>query len=188
MLFHPNKLQGSFVIEPEPRRDHRGFFARMFCEAEFKARDLETAFVQANSSANIKAGTLRGMHYQLGNAAEVKVVRCTAGAIFDVALDLRPDSRSFCQWFGAVLTAQNYLMLYIPRGCAHGFITLEENSEVFYSVSNHYTPAEERCARFDDPQFKIEWPIPVEHISEKDNAARKFDPIYHSVNALRGLL
>ena len=188
MLFHPNPVTGSFLIEPEKRSDERGFFARLFCESEFGDRGLETRFVQANTSLSVRKGTLRGMHYQLGTAAEVKLVRCTAGAMFDVALDLRPDSPTFGRWFGAELTATNHTTLYIPRGCAHGFVTLAEQTEVFYLVSAPYAPAQERCVRFDDPRFGIRWPVPVEQVSPKDAATPDFDPVHHGVETLRGLV
>ncbi|WP_349509474.1 dTDP-4-dehydrorhamnose 3,5-epimerase [Pseudacidobacterium ailaaui] len=188
MIFQETPIQGVFVIRPEERCDSRGFFARLFCESEFSAHRLETRFVQANASLSINKGTLRGMHYQLGAAAEVKLVRCTSGALYDVALDLRPDSSTFGQWFGVELTAANHTMLYIPRGCAHGFITLDANTEVFYLVSSPYSPDQERGIRFNDPRFSIQWPLPVEHISQKDAGNPDFDPVYHGMESLRGLL
>ena len=188
MLFHPNPITGSFLIEPEKCSDERGFFARLFCESEFAAHGLKTRFVQTNASLSVQKGTLRGMHYQLGTSAEVKLVRCTAGALFDVALDLRPDSPTFGEWFGAELTAENHAMMYVPCGCAHGFITLADQAEVFYMVSAPYAPAQERCVRFDDPRFGIRWPAPVEHISPKDAATPAFDSVHHGVETLRGLV
>lgn len=188
MRFFPNPVTGSFLIEPEKRSDERGFFARLFCETEFAAVGLETSYVQANISLSARKGTVRGLHYQLGTAAEVKVVRCTAGALYDVALDLRPNSPTFGQWFGAELNTHNHTMLYVPRGCAHGFVTLTEQTEIFYLVSAPYTPAQERCVRFSDPRFDIRWPVATEHISPKDAESPDFDPIRHGVDALRGLL
>lgn len=188
MLFHPNPVMGSVVIAPEKRGDERGFFARMFCAEEFAKQGLETRFVQANASRSSAKGTLRGMHYQLGEAAEVKVVRCTAGALFDVVLDLRPDSPSFGKYFGAELTATNHAMLYVPRGCAHGFITLADDSEVFYLVSAFYSPKLERAVRYNDPRFAIAWPEEVRVVSAKDAAVIDFDPLHHGVDLLRGLL
>jgi dTDP-4-dehydrorhamnose 3,5-epimerase len=188
MIFETSPIQGVLTIRPEERRDARGFFARLFCETEFAAHGLETRFVQANVSLSIGLGTLRGMHYQIGAAAEVKLVRCTAGALFDVALDLRPDSPTFGQWFGTELTADNHHMLYVPRGCAHGFVSLAPNTEIFYLVSSPYTPAMERGVRYNDPQFSIRWPANAEHISPADANRLDFDPELHGVEHLRGLL
>lgn len=188
MIFSPTNLQGVYYVQPEERRDERGFFARMFCEIEFGNQGLETKFVQANTSLSVQSKTVRGMHYQLGKAAEVKLVRCTSGALFDVALDLRPDSPTFGQSFGAELTAENHALLYLPRGCAHGFVTLRDNTEVFYLVSAHYTPSMERTVRFNDPKFAIKWPAPMEHISPKDAATPDFDAVKHGIEMLRGLL
>src|SRR6266702_47019 len=161
MIFEETPIKGAYVIRPEERRDARDFFARLFCETEFGQHGLEKKFVQANCSLSVDKGTMRGMHYQLGAAAETKLVRCTAGALFDVALDLRPDSQTFGQWFGVELTAENHTMLYVPRGCAHGFVTLTDQAEVFYLVSAPYTSSQERGVRFDDPRFAIGWPAPV---------------------------
>lgn len=188
MIFEKSPIPGVMIIAPEERRDARGFFARLFCEKEFANHGLETRFVQANVSLSVGVGTLRGMHYQIGDAAEVKVVRCTAGALFDVALDLRPDSPAFGQWFGTELTAENHRMLYVPRGCAHGFISLAPNTEIFYLVSSAYTPAMERGIRYNDPRFSILWPAQVEHISPADASRPDFDPEIHGVEHLRGLI
>ena len=159
MIFHETPLQGVFLIEPEKRGDERGFFARVFCEDEFAAHGLETRFVQANNSLTAKKGTLRGMHYQLPPAAEVKLVRCIRGGLHDLIVDLRPDSPSFGKWFGADLTAENRMMMYVPRGFAHGFVTLTEDAEALYLVSAPYAPQQERGLRFDDPWFAAEWPV-----------------------------
>jgi dTDP-4-dehydrorhamnose 3,5-epimerase len=188
MIFEESQIKGVFVIRPEERHDDRGFFARAFCAEEFASHGLNTQYIQANISNSTHRGTLRGMHYQVGAAAEVKVVRCTAGAIWDVALDLRPDSPTTGQWFGVELTAQNHSMLYVPRGCAHGFVTLADASEVFYLVSSPYTPAAERSVRWNDPSFSIQWPVPALHISDKDKNAPDFDPVFHGSEALRNLL
>jgi dTDP-4-dehydrorhamnose 3,5-epimerase len=188
MTFETTPIAGVTVIKPQERRDDRGFFARMFCEAEFAAHGLETKFVQANASLSVGKGTLRGMHYQGGSSAEVKVVRCTAGALFDVALDLRPDSPTFGQWFGTTLTAENHAMLYVPRGCAHGFITLVPNTEVFYLVSASYAPMQEHGVRYNDSRFSIQWPESVEHISPADANRPDFNPEVHAIEQLRGLL
>ena len=153
MIFHETPLHGVFLIEPEKRGDERGFFARVFCEDEFAAHGLETRFVQANNSLTARKGTLRGMHYQLPPASEVKLVRCIRGGLHDLIVDLRPDSPSFGKWFGADLTAENRMMMYVPRGFAHGFVTLTEDAEAFYLVSAPYAPELERGLRFDDPWF-----------------------------------
>jgi dTDP-4-dehydrorhamnose 3,5-epimerase len=175
MIFTPTPLSGSFLIAPEPRRDDRGFFARVFCAGEFAAHSLETTFVQMNTSFSRAERTLRGMHFQTGSAAEVKVVRCTAGAVYDVIMDLRRASKTYGRYFGVRLTAENRHMLYVPRGFAHGFLTLSENAEVFYLVSALYTPAAERGIRYNDPSFAVEWPSTPAEISDKDAAWPDFD-------------
>lgn len=187
MKFNPTPLQGAFTIDLEKRGDDRGFFARLFCEDEFRAAGLETHFVQINNSDSAKRGTLRGMHYQLPESAEVKVVRCIKGALFDVIVDLRPDSPTYKKWFGAELSAENRTMMYVPRGFAHGFITIEENTEAFYLVSNRYDPKAERGLRFNDPAFGIEWPLSPSELSEKDGKWPDFDPEFHGVELMRGV-
>lgn len=176
MLFHETKLAGAFVIEPEPRRDDRGFFARTWCRDEFAARGLEVNFVQRNLSANPVCGTLRGMHWQAAPHGEVKVVRCTRGAIYDVIVDMRPESATYRQWIGVELDETNYRMLYIPRDFAHGFQTLTDNVEVSYLVSHPYTPSAGRGIRYDDPAVGISWPRPVSRISEQDRAWAPLQP------------
>ena len=188
MIFHPTPLAGAYLIEPERRGDERGFFARVFCEQEFAEHGLETRFVQANNSLTGRRGTLRGMHYQLPPAAEVKLVRCIGGAIHDVIVDLRPDSPSYGRSFGAALSAENRLMMYVPRGFAHGFVTLTEDAETFYLVSAAYAPEQERGLRWDDPWFAAEWPARPQEVSEKDGAWPAFDPEFHGVERLRGLV
>lgn len=187
MKFNESPLKGAYTIELEKRGDNRGFFARFFCEAEFAAAGLESSFAQINNSLTGKKGTLRGIHYQLAPSAEVKVVRCISGALYDVILDLRPQSPTFGKWFGATLSAENRLMMYCPRGFAHGFITLEENTEAFYLVSDSYAPQLERGVRYNDPVFNIEWPLEPLEISEKDNAWPDFDPAWHGVDTFKGL-
>ncbi|MDE2030399.1 MAG: dTDP-4-dehydrorhamnose 3,5-epimerase [Alphaproteobacteria bacterium] len=179
MRFAPTPLPGAFLINLDAKGDHRGFFARFFCEKEFAAQELETNFVQANESLSAKRGTLRGMHYQLGADAEVKVVRCIKGEIFDIILDLRQDSPTFGKSFGASLSAGNRTMMYVPRGFAHGFISLADDSEIFYLVSAFYAPQSERGVRYNDPRFKIEWPIEPVEISDKDRTWPDFDPAFH---------
>lgn len=168
MKFHETELRGAYVIELDKREDSRGFFARIWCEKEFADHGLVPRVVQANTSLNHKAGTLRGMHYQAAPFQETKLIRCTRGAIYDVILDLRPDSATYTRWIGVELTAANYRMLYVPADFAHGFITLEDDSEVNYLVSEPYQPDAERGLRWNDPQFAIQWPRTVEVISDKD--------------------
>ncbi len=170
MIFRATKLEGVFIIELERLTDERGFFARTWCAEEFEAHGLNSRLVQCNISYNKKAGTLRGMHYQVAPFAEAKLVRCTMGAIFDVALDLRPDSPTFKQWVGVELTADNRRALYIPEGLAHGFQTLADHSEVFYQMSEFYHPEWARGVRWDDPACGIEWPLPAQIISERDRS------------------
>lgn len=186
MIFHPTPLQDAYLIDVERRGDERGFFARMFCEKEFGALGLETRFRQVNNSLSAKAGTLRGMHYQLAPHAEVKLVRCVKGSLYDVILDLRAGSPSFGKWYGAELSAENRRMMYVPRGFAHGFITLQPDTEAIYLVSDFYAPETERGVRFDDPKFAIGWPVAAAEISDKDRHWRDFDPAWHGVESLRG--
>lgn len=187
MIFHKTPIEGVRVIELEKRGDDRGFFARFFCEKEFAAEGLETRFVQVNNSVSAKAGTLRGLHYQLPPAAEVKVVRCIRGRLWDVVVDLRPDSPTFKKWFGAELTAENRLMMYVPRGFGHALITLTDDVEALYLVSNFYGPQQERGLRWNDPAYGIEWPIQPTEISPKDAAWPDFDPEFHGTELMRGL-
>lgn len=158
MIFTELTLSGAYMIEPELHVDERGFFARLWCQEEFAARGLETRLVQCSLSHNRKAGTLRGMHYQVAPYEEVKIVRCTRGAIFDVIIDLRPDSPTSGRHCGVELTALNRKMLYIPRGFAHGFQTLDDDTEVTYQMSEVYHPASARGVRWNDPAFGIAWP------------------------------
>lgn len=158
IIFRETKLKGAFVIEPERFEDQRGFFARSFSQREFLAHGLKAQFVEAGISFNLRRHTLRGMHFQAPPHEQAKLVRCTRGSIFDVLIDLRPGSPTYKQWFAQELTAQNRLMLYIPEGCAHGFQTLEDETEVFYQLSTGYAPASERGVRWNDPAFDIPWP------------------------------
>ena len=159
MRFTETPVHGAFLIDPEPRGDERGFFARLWCRDEFAAHGLTADFVQCNDSFSARRGTLRGLHYQAAPHGEVKLVRCVRGAVWDVLVDLRPDSPSYRRWFGAELSAANRRLLYVPDGCAHGYLTLEDESEVVYPVSQPYSPAAERGVRWNDPQFGIEWPL-----------------------------
>ncbi|MCB0213950.1 MAG: dTDP-4-dehydrorhamnose 3,5-epimerase [Anaerolineae bacterium] len=170
MIFHETKLENAYIIDIQKHQDQRGFFARAWCQNEFEAHGLVPRLVQTNISYNKVKGTLRGMHYQMAPHAETKLVRCTRGAIFDVIIDLRPDTATYKQWLGVELTAANYRMLYVPEGFAHGFITLEDNVEVTYQVSQFYTPEAESGVRYNDPAFGIEWPVAVAVISDKDKS------------------
>jgi dTDP-4-dehydrorhamnose 3,5-epimerase len=170
LRFTETRVAGSWVIEPEPRSDERGFFARLWCEDEARERGLEPRMRQINGSYNIKRGTLRGLHLQHAPHAEAKVVRCTRGSVFDVVADLRPDSPTYLKWFGVELTPDNRLALYVPPGCAHGYQTLADDTEVFYQVSVPYAPGAEGGARYDDAMLGIEWPLEVTSISGKDLA------------------
>jgi dTDP-4-dehydrorhamnose 3,5-epimerase len=170
MLFTEAVLSGAWIIETEPVRDSRGAFARTFCEREFAAHGLETRFVQHSSSSNRKAGTLRGLHLQSEPHAEVKLVSCVKGAILDVIVDLRSDSGQFRQWQAVELTETNGRSLYIPKGFAHGFQTLCDDTEVRYLISEFYAPDAASGVRYDDPALGIDWPQPVTVISEKDRA------------------
>jgi dTDP-4-dehydrorhamnose 3,5-epimerase len=185
MKIHETPLKGARLIELEKRGDERGFFARMFCEREFAAAGLETRFVNVNNSLSGAKGTLRGLHYQIGVAAETKVVRCISGALWDAILDLRPNSPTFAHWFGETLTADNRLMMYVPRGFAHAILTLEPATEAIYLVSAHYAPTRERGVRWSDPRFAIRWPLAPQEISAKDEGWPDFDPVYHGVETLR---
>lgn len=164
----PTTVEGVVLIERVKIEDERGFFARTFDDVAFAEAGMETGIVQCSVSFNHRKGTLRGMHYQAEPYGEAKYVRCTAGAIYDVALDLRPDSPTYLKWTGAMLSAENGNALYIPRGCAHGFITLEDDSEVFYQMTNRYAADAGRGVRYDDPAFGIEWPEKVTVINERD--------------------
>jgi len=172
-------LPGVLLLEQERRRDERGFFARCFCRNELAAFGDGMEVVQANLSGSRARGTLRGLHYQLPPSAETKLVQCVKGAIFDVALDLRTESPHFGQWFGTELAAATGRMLLVPEGCAHGFLTLEEDCLVHYTVSAAYDPARERGVRFDDPRFAIRWPFAPAVVSARDRAHPDFDPAHH---------
>lgn len=170
LRFLETALEGAFVIELEPAVDERGFFARSFCEQEFASHGLPPRFVQCNVSFNHKAGTTRGMHWQAEDHPETKLVRCTAGAIFDVIVDLRPDSETHGQLFTIELSAQNRRMLFVPAGFAHGFQSLRDDSEVFYQMGAAYEPMAARGFRWDDPAVGIPWPAEPSVVSEKDRA------------------
>lgn len=168
MIFKETKLKGAFEIEIKKLEDERGFFGRSWCANEMAEHGLNSVIKQANTSFSITKGTIRGMHFQKSPYQESKLIRCTKGAILDVIIDLRPDSPTFKQWIGVELTESNYKMLYVPEDFAHGFMTLENNSEVTYLVSQFYTPGAEAGIRWNDPDFGINWPLEPTVISEKD--------------------
>ena len=169
MIFTATTIADAFIIDLETRSDERGFFARAFCRREFEQHGLNPEVAQCNLSLSVRAGTLRGMHFQVPPHEEAKLIRCTQGALYDVALDLRPDSVSYLRWVGVELTAENRRLLYVPEGCAHGFQTLLPNTEVFYQLSSAYAPEAEGGYRWDDEAFGIEWPEAADRtISERD--------------------
>ena len=176
MKFTETPLHGAWTIDLEPRADERGFFARAFCMNEFAEHGLKNQIAQANLSYNPRRATLRGMHYQIPPHAEVKIVRCTRGAIYDVIIDLRVDSPTQFEWFGVELSADNRTALYVPEGFAHGYQSLTEESEVFYLVTEFYAPGSERGIRWDDPRFGIRWPLPDPVLSPKDAAHPDYQP------------
>ncbi len=175
MKFVETRLKGAWVIELDRLEDERGFFARAFCEKEFHECGLDFHIVQANMSYSEKRGALRGMHYQEAPYEEDKLVRCVRGSVFDAIIDLRPDSQTYCHWFGVELTDKNYWMIYVPKGFAHGFQTLEDNTVVFYQMSEYYHPEAARGVRWDDPAFGIQWPKVRQRIlSQKDRDCAPF--------------
>lgn len=177
MIFKETKLRGAFVIEPKRFEDERGFFAELWTQRQLEERGMECHFAQSNVSYNHRKGTLRGLHYQVAPDEQAKLVRCTAGAIFDVGVDLRRDSPTFLQWVGVELSASNHRMLYLPGDFAHGFQTLEDGAEVLYMASAAYAPASERGVRWDDPAFGIVWPEEgARIINARDNAYPGFAP------------
>lgn len=174
MKFTETPLKGAFLLEMEPHRDERGFFARTWCRQEFEAHHLNPNLAQCSTSFNKRRGTLRGLHYQDDPHAEAKLVRCTRGAIYDLIVDVRPGSATFKQWLSVELTADNLLMLYIPEGFAHGFQTLEDDTEVFYQISEFYHPECSRGIRWNDPLFDFRWPIEARVMSERDESFPDF--------------
>ena len=179
MKFNPTPLSGSYTIDLEKREDDRGFFARFFCINEYDAQQADRNVVQINNSLSKDKGTLRGIHYQLHPKAETKIVRCIRGSLYDVIIDLRPDSPTFLKWFGAELSAENRTMMFVPKGFGHAFLTLEENTEALYLVTEFYSPENERGIRWNDPAISIEWPITPLVISDKDMKHRDFNIHYH---------
>jgi dTDP-4-dehydrorhamnose 3,5-epimerase len=175
MIFLETTVAGAWLVEPERLEDERGFFARMWDSAEFEAHGLSPQLVQSSIALTRKRGTLRGLHFQVAPHEEAKLVRCCAGAIFDVAVDLRPASPTFKRWFGAELTADNRLALYVPEGCAHGFLALADECEVLYQISGWHAPDAARGVRWDDPAFGIEWPEAVILLNERDRTFPDFE-------------
>ena len=170
MKFSATPLEGSYVIDLQPFSDERGWFARFYCKNEFRQIGFQKEWVQLNHSVSYQKGTLRGMHFQMPPFREIKMVRCIAGAVFDVIIDIRQNSPTFLQWFGVELSAQNRKMLYIPEGFAHGFQTLTGNCELIYHHTEFYTPGAEGGIRYDDPAVHIQWPLPVSVLSARDGS------------------
>jgi dTDP-4-dehydrorhamnose 3,5-epimerase len=169
MTFVETSIEGAWLVELEPRSDERGFFARVWCEEEFAARGLNARFVQCNTAFSRHRGTIRGLHYQADPHGEVKLMRCIRGSVFDVVVDVRRDSSTYLHWWGIELSEENRRMVYVPAGCAHGYQTLRDDTEVMYPVSSPYTPTAERGVRWNDPLFAIRWPdVPARHVSPKD--------------------
>jgi dTDP-4-dehydrorhamnose 3,5-epimerase len=177
MKFKETKLKGNYLVDLELKEDNRGFFARYFCEKEFSLHGLNITWVQINNSLTKSIGTLRGLHFQREPNAEIKLVRCLKGAIWDVVVDLRHNSKTYGDWFGAKLSDQNRTMMYVPKGFAHGFISLEENSEILYLVSNFYSPELEGTLLATDNKVGIDWPVKPEIISDKDLKGVKMEDI-----------
>ena len=177
LIFTPTALQDAFIVDLQAHTDERGFFARTWCPEEFAAQGLDPNLAQCSVSFNRHKGTLRGMHLQLPPFAEAKLVRCVHGAIYDVIIDLRLDSASYRQWVGVELTAQNRRALYVPKGFAHGFMSLADDSEVLYMISEFYAPEYARGIRWNDDQFNIQWPGAVKVMSDKDQVYPDYDPV-----------
>ena len=168
MIFQETKLLGAYVIEPERITDHRGFFGRIWCKNELKQKGLKAELAQSNVGFSYRKGTLRGLHFQEAPHAEVKIVRCTRGSMFDVIVDLRPESPSCKHWFGVELSEENRKMIYVPEGFAQGYITLVDNTEMYYHTSEFYNPESAFGVRYNDPEFGIVWPTEITVISEQD--------------------
>lgn len=177
MVFVDCRIAGAWTIDPSRHVDERGYFARAWCYDEFKAHGIEFVPVQANMALSLLRGTIRGLHYQVAPALEAKLVRCTRGAIFDVIVDVRRGSPTFRSWFGVQLSAENGRMLYLPEGCAHGCQSLEDNTEIHYMASSVFAPGHTRGARFDEPAFAIDWPLPATVVSHQDKSWPAFAEI-----------
>ena len=181
MIFTETSLKGSFLIDLVPFTDERGWFARTYCKNEFAAIGHDKEWLQLNHSFTSKQGTVRGMHYQLAPFTEIKLVRCIAGAVFDVIVDIRKESSTFLQWFGAELSAQNKKMIYIPEGFAHGFQCLTDNCELLYHHTEYYKPNVEAGIHYKDSKIKIEWPLPVTVISQRDKSHSYLDENFKGI-------
>jgi len=168
MTITETHIPGAYLIDLEPIEDKRGFFARAFCADTFAAYGMTSTVAQCNLSLSTERGTLRGMHYQVAPHQEAKLVRCIRGRFYDVCLDLRPDSPTFTQWVGVELSADNRRALYVPEGCAHGFLTLEDDTEIYYQISAAYAPEAQQGVRYDDPAFGIEWLGPIRNVKARD--------------------
>ena len=177
MLFTETKLKGAFIIDVERREDERGFFARAFCQREFQERGLQSIIAQANVATNRKKGTLRGMHFQFPPAAETKLVRCTRGAVLDIIVDLRPESATYLQHVAVELDAESMRALYVPERFAHGYQTLQDNTDTSYQAGEYYTPTAEGGLPYDDARLGLQWPLPVTVISPKDRNFRPLEEI-----------
>ncbi len=177
MIFAETKLKGAFIVDLERREDTRGYFARAFCQNEFKAHGLKPIIAQANIASNLKKGTVRGMHFQFPPAAETKLVRCTRGAILDIIVDLRPESATCLQWVAAELNEENQRALYVPERFAHGYQTLRDNTDTSYQVGEFYTPEAEGGLMYNDPRLGLNWPMPATVVSEKDQKFPLFDRV-----------
>jgi dTDP-4-dehydrorhamnose 3,5-epimerase len=177
VIFTETKLKGAFIIELERRNDERGFFARAFCQSEFREHGLNPVIAQANIASNLKKGTLRGMHFQYPPAAETKLVRCTRGAILDIIVDLRPESRTYLEHIAVELNDDNMAALYVPERFAHGYQVLRDGTDTSYQVGEFYTPDAEGGLRYDDPELGLRWPLPVSVVSPKDRAFRGFPEV-----------
>jgi dTDP-4-dehydrorhamnose 3,5-epimerase len=176
MRFTETHVSGAFIVESEDKADERGSFMRLWCRDEFARHGLNGDFVQCNTALSHRRGTLRGLHYQIAPHDEVKLIRCMRGGIFDVLVDLRPTSTSYLRWFGTELNARSRSMLYVPAGCAHGYLTLQDDTEVIYPASAAYEPAAERGVRWDDPLLRIEWPLRPTTVSPKDQSWPDYAP------------
>lgn len=178
MIFTETHLKDAYIIDLKKIEDNRGFFARAYCQKEFADHGIELNWVQANLANSKKRGTLRGLHFQKAPYSEAKLMRCIRGAIYDVIVDLRPDSSSYMQWLGVELTAENRRALFIPEGFAHGYLALEDDSDTFYPTSQFYTPGAEAGLRWNDPAFGIEWPFTDDLIiTEKDQSWPDYEPV-----------
>ena len=182
MIFTELPLSGAYIIDLEPFRDDRGLFARTFCAREFSRIGFSGQIVQINHSVTTQTGTVRGMHYQVPPACEVKIIRCVHGKVFDVIIDLRSGSSTFLKWHGVELSRENMRMIYIPKGFAHGFQAVSEGSELIYHHSEYYTQEHERGLRFDDPALGIKWPLPVSVVSEKDGSYQLINSDFKGVS------